>query len=130
MELVPRVSRRLYPEYPSDALSAEACVFQAFKNHDGSDRHHVSRLRRDIEHGGGNVFGSETRSWLMRDDVKYDGRTQKTKTVPPTSHRRPVFFNQTHRQFINDRGATRSLDNCHRPETRRGRSSAAPQIIK
>ena len=38
----------------------------------------------------------------MRDAVKYDGKTQENRqlTMPPTSLRRPVFFNQFHREFV------------------------------
>ena len=40
----------------------------------------------------------------MHDKVKHDGTSQESftqqLTVPPTSLRRPVFFNQTHRQFV------------------------------
>ena len=121
-------------QYPSDALSPpEACVFQFFSYHDGSDRDGATS---EYEYGGGNVFDSETREpkWLMRDEVKYGGGTQETfnrqLTVPPTSHRRPVFFNQTHRQSViisESRGHETAVIVQKHPG---GRSSGAPQNIK
>ena len=58
--------------------------------------------------------------WLVRDRVMYDGRTQETfnqqLTVPLTSHRRHVFFNQTYRQLVSQRilHGRRSLDSSRR----------------
>ena len=42
----------------------------------------------------------------MSDKVMYDGRTQETvdqQLTPPTSHHRPVNFNQTHCQSVSFR---------------------------
>ena len=88
------------------------------------------------EYGSGNVFGQRTSPTNMAHArrSKNDARTQETfnrqLTVPPTSHRRPVFNNQTHRQFINNPGVTWSFDSCHHPDTHRGRFNAVPQTIQ
>ena len=95
LELAPRVSRRLHPVQPSDTMSSpEAEGVQSFRHHNVVERDHVSQTRTEME---GAMFQAT-------DSQLHDGGTQKTfnqqPTVPPDSHSRPVFFNQTHRQFV------------------------------
>ena len=51
---------------------------------------------------------------------KYDGRTQgapnRELTMPPTSHRRHVFFSHSNCQFVNNRRVSQSFDSRPRPE--------------
>ena len=57
----------------------------------------------------------------MRDEVTNDGRSQETfnqqLTVPPTSHRRPVFSNQTNSQFARGHVLSSQAENDTRPVT-------------